>query len=118
MDKNKIILHYCPNFYKIINFDYFAEDLITDKLLKVYRSFIFSADVNNPEEIQKVAEIDKVLAKYVDDYLFRKEMKHSLTTLQIKKTSNVLQSLVDSIISIFNKYEEGTTRRIYVSRWI
>ena len=118
MDKNKVILQYCPNFYKIINFDYFAEDLITDKLLKIYRSFIFSADINSPEQLGKVSEIDRVLAKYVDDYLFRKEMKHSLATLQIKRSNNILLSLVDSLISIFNNYEEGTTRKIYVSRWI
>ena len=92
--------------------------VLTDKLLKIYRSFIFSVNIDNSEAIEKVSTIDKVLAKYVDDYLFRKEMKHSLSTLQIKKTNNLLLTLVDNLISIFDRYEEGTTRRIYISRWI
>ena len=35
MNKNKIILQYCPNFYKIINYD-FERDSLTDKLINVY----------------------------------------------------------------------------------
>lgn len=118
MDKNQLILKHCPNFYKIVNFEYFEDDVVTDKLLKIYRQFIFSANINDDEEIEKVSYIDKILSKYVDDYLFRKEMKHSLLTLQIKKSNNVILSLVENLINIFERYEEGTTRKIYISRWI
>lgn len=118
MNKNKLILEHCPNFYKIINFEYFEDDLITAKLLKIYRRFIFGADISDSATINRVEEIDKVLGKYVVDYSFRKEMKHSLSNLQIKKSNNILLDLVDSLIAIFNRYEEGTTRRIYISRWI
>ena len=44
MDKNKAIIDNCPNFYKIINFDYFADDIFTDKLIKIYRMYIFSVN--------------------------------------------------------------------------
>lgn len=118
MNKNKIILEHCPNFYKIINFEYFEDDLITAKLIKIYRSFIFSADITDQATINRVEEIDKVLGKYVADYSFRKEMKNSLLRLQLKKSNNILLDLVDNLIAIFNRYEEGTTRRIYVSHWI
>ena len=35
MNKNKEVLKYCPNFYKIVNFVYDENDYITDKLIKL-----------------------------------------------------------------------------------
>ena len=115
---NKQIIDNCPNFYKIINFDYFQDDLFTDKLIKVYRMFIFSVDPLNQEEIKKVRIIDKILAKYIDDYNFRKTMKHEVIQVKFKSKENMLQNLINSIIGIFEKYEEGSTRKIYIARWI
>ena len=72
----------------------------------------------NEEELKKVNTIDKVLAKYVDDYTFRKAMKNELIQVRFKTRENLLQNLVNSIIGIFEKYEEGSTRNIYFARWI
>ena len=36
MDRNKQILNYCPNFYKIIEFTPYEEDKIGDKLIVIY----------------------------------------------------------------------------------
>ena len=65
-----------------------------------------------------VEEIDKILAKYIDDYIFRKEMKYELLKVKITKDENLLQNLINSIIGIFEQFEEGKTRKIYISRWI
>ena len=54
MNKNKQIIENCPNFYKIINFDYFEEDYFTANLIKIYRDFVFSIDPSSEEEITKV----------------------------------------------------------------
>lgn len=119
MNRNKLILKYCPNFYRIINFEYFEDDNLTARLIKIYEKFIFGINISDNEELQTASEIDKVLAKYIDDYQFRKEMKHELLELKVSKTeSNILKSIVLGIIKIFDKYEEGATRKIYISRWI
>lgn len=118
MNKNKQIIENSPNFYKIINFDYFEEDYFTANLIKIYRDFVFSIDPSSEEEITKVKEIDKILAKYIDDYIFRKEMKYELLKVKITKDENLLQNLINSIIGIFEQFEEGKTRKIYISRWI
>ncbi len=118
MDKNKMILEYCPNFYKIVNFEYFEDDLITEKLLKIYRKFIFSVELTDENEVKKATTIDELLSKYVDDYLFRKEIKYGLTNLKFKKGDNIIKSVIDSLINIFDNYLEGTTRSIYIARWI
>ena len=118
MNNNKLIIDNCPNFYKIINFDYFQDDLFTDKLIKIYRMYIFSINPLNKEELEKIKKIDTVLAKYVDDYSFRKTMKYELIQVKFTSKENMLINLVNSIIGIFEKYEEGSTRKIYIAKWI
>lgn len=119
MNKNKIVLQNCPNFYRIVNFEYFEEDAVTEKLIKIYEDFIFKADIENVEELNMVKKIDYVLGKYIDDYLFRKRMQKEIFHVKVKSTcTNVLRSVVESIIQIFNHYEEDTVRNIYISRWI
>ena len=118
MDSNKYILDRCPNFYKIVNFDYFEDDKFTDILIKVYRKYIFSINPLNEIELNKCIELDRILAKYIDDYNFRKAMNYELTKVKFQSKENMIQNLINSIIGIFEKYEEGRTRNIYVARWI
>ena len=118
VDNNKLIIEQCPNFYKIINFDYFEDDNFTACLIKVYREYIFSVNPLDNEALKKVKELDMVLAKYIDDYVFRKNMKYELSHIKIVDRENLLQKLVNSILGIFDKYEEGKTRNIYIARWI
>ncbi len=119
MNKNKIILNNCPNFYRIKNFEYFEEDVVTDKLIKIYESYIFKVDIANEEELKLAKQIDYVLGKYIDDYLFRRKMQTEIFNVRIKKAcSNILKVIVESIIAIFDRYEEETYRNIYISRWI
>ena len=96
MDRNKQILAFCPNFYKILSFTPYEDDKISEKLIKLYQKYIFKIDINNPEDVESVKQLDHVVSKYIDDYLFR----------------------IKSILRIFDNYEEYTTRVIYISRWI
>ena len=118
MDYSKQILDHCPNFYKIVNFDYFEDDNFTASLIKIYREFIFSVNPLDSENVKKVEQIDMVLAKYIDDYIFRKTMKYELSQVRITDKNDLIQKLINSILGIFDKYEEGKTRNIYIARWI
>lgn len=119
MNKNKLVLNNCPNFYRIVNFEYFEEDAVTEKLIKIYEDFIFKADLSNREEVHMVRRIDYVLGKYIDDYFFRRRMQKEIHRVRVTKgCTNILKTIVASIISIFNSYEEDTKRNIYISRWI
>lgn len=119
MQNNKIILSYCPNFDKIINTDFLEEDLLSLRLVKIYRDYIFKININDNQEILKVKELDKTMGKYVDDYFFRKTLQTEILSIKVKRTvGDVLGAIVDSIIGIFRRYEEGATRKIYISKWI
>lgn len=119
MNKNKLIVSLCPNYYRIVNFDYFEDDIITEKLIKVYKSYIFHIDLRNKEEIKGIKQIDFVLGKYIDDYLFRHTMQNEFVHMKVKKTcADILKSIIDGIIRIFYHYEEETTKHIYIAKWI
>ena len=119
MDKNKQIIALCPNFYKIIEFSPYEEDVISTKLIKLYQEYIFRIDLDNPEDVESVIRLDKVVKKYIDDYLFRKEMQKQILEIRVKKDAkDILKEVIKSILKIFDNYEEYTTRVIYISRWI
>lgn len=119
MDRNKQILEFCPNFYKILEFTPYEDDKISGKLIKLYQKYIFEIDVNNEEDVESVKQLDHVISKYIDDYLFRKEMQKQIVKIKIRKDAkDILKEIIKSILKIFDNYEEYTTRVIYISRWI
>lgn len=118
MKNNKRVLKYCPNFHKIINFDYSEDDYISHRLVSVYKEYIFVADLSSPENVLKVETLDTTVNRYINDYFFRKEMSASLKEIQVKKQENILLAVVEQIIKIYNRYETDYTRNIYISRWI
>jgi len=118
MQKNKIILKNCPNFYKIKNYEFDEDDYITLKIIGVYEDYIFNIDEKNNNNLEKIKELDNILGKYIDDYTFRKEIKKGLMNLKIKRGSNIMDIITDSIITLYNNYEDGYTRNIYFARWI
>lgn len=119
MNDNKKILTYCPNFYKIINFKPISYDELTDKLIRMYKEYIFRVDLNNELDIEKIKNLDEALSKYIDDYIFRKELKKGLQELKVKNDcKDILKFVIDYIINLFNRYKASNTRVIYISRWI
>ena len=119
MEENKEVLRYCPNFHKIVNFDYLKEDKITAKLIRIYKDYIFGIDMRDEEALKEVKEFDYVLNRYIEDYDFRKELKKEIVHVKVKKScTDILKAIVESILHIFDKYVESTTRKITIARWI
>ncbi len=119
LKNNKQVLSYCKNFEKIINTDFLEGDNLSVQLVKIYKDYIFQIDITNEEDIEKAIEIDKIMARYVDDYAFRKTLKQELLQVKIKKgCSNIYRVIVENIIEIFRKVEFEQTRKIYISKWI
>jgi len=115
MNKNKYIIEKCPNYYHIINFNYIDKDYFTANIIKIYQSYIFTIDIKNKTQIKKITSLDMIVAKYLDDYLFRKEMKRALINISFKKDIHLLDNLIDTII---NTWENLKFTKKYVSKWI
>ena len=118
MNKNKQILKHCPNFYKIMNFEYYDDDKLSEKLIGVYHDYVFSISLSNKKDIVKLEQVDFIINKYIDDYFFRKELVAEMNKIRIRKGENILNAIIDWIIRVFDNFEIGYTRNIYFSRWI
>ena len=116
---NKVIVENCPNFDKIVNADFYEDDHITKKIIKIYEDYIFNIDLAIKEQVEKIKQLDLIVYKYLNDYHFRGELQKNLTEIKISsKVKDVMDYIVTKIIEIFNNYKEGYTRRIYIPRWI
>ena len=118
MKENKQALKHCPNFYRIVNFEYLENDKLSEKLLDVYQTYVFKVDLTKKQEVAKLEQLDSILSKYIDDYFFRKELKTEMKKIKVRKDEDVLTAIVNWIIKVFDNYEVGYTRNIYFSRWI
>ncbi len=119
VEEENIMLNHCPNFNRIVNFEYAMEDSISKRLIRVYKDYIFRANVNNEEDIKVAKEIDYVLGRYIDDYAFRRELRVEILNVKVKKTcTDILKAIVESIIHIFDNYLENSTKKITLARWI
>lgn len=108
---------YCPHFYSIINFEYYNDDLISKKLIKVYKNYIFSTDITQIDNINKMRKLDAVLYEYINDYEFRNEMKTDIIKVNLKN-ENILDGIVNAIINFFDSYQKLKIRKVQVTRWI
>lgn len=118
MDKNREVLRHCPHFYTIINFEYYSDDFISEKLINVYEKYIFNTDINIEENAAKVEKLDEVLFKYINDYTFRNQIKKDIVNIKVTRGENLLDTIVNTIINLFEKYEKLLTRKVPMTRWI
>ena len=116
---NKIILKYCPNYYRLINEEFFELDFISDKVIQVLQSFIFSVNIKNKTDLKRITELDKALVRYFDDREFKTYLTNHLVALKVsKKETDIMRFIAESIIKAHEKYLEGFTRNLYISKWI
>lgn len=118
MDKNREVLKHCPHFYTIINFEYYSEDIISEKLIDVYEKYIFSTDISVGENISKIEKLDDVLYKYIEDYCFREQIQNDIMKIKVRRGENLLDTIVSAVINFFENYDRIRTRKVQVTRWI
>ena len=107
MNKNKQVLKHCPNFYKIINFDYFEEDDLSEKLIDIYHKYVFMVDTSDSKQVKRLEELDLILNKYIDDYFFRKELRAQMENIKVRKGTDIMEAIVSWIIDVFDNYNKA-----------
>ena len=116
---NKIILKYCPDYYRIINEEFSDFDYLTDRVIGVYQSYIFSIDISNKAQLKIVNHLNKAVARYIDDREFKTILNNFLMSLKVSKSlSNIYEFISMEIIKEYDKYMEGFTRNLYIPRWV
>lgn len=117
--RNNDIAKHAKYYYKIINEEFYGDDKISSKIVNIYREYIFSVKMLNEKTIGKIKKIDIIINKYFDDLEFKKELSSKIVSIRVKQTEdNILECIVDEILSIYDKYLESYTRNIYIPKWI
>ena len=116
---NKVVLKYCKDYYRIINEEFSELDYMSDKVIEVYQSFIFSINIKSKTDLKKIKDLNDAVARYFDDREFKTILTNFLVSLKIsKKETDVIGAIANSIINEFKKNTEGYTRYLYIPKWI
>lgn len=117
--RNKIIIKYCKDYYKIINERFSENDKMSDKVIQIYQSYIFSVDEKEKNALKRAVALNNAVNKYFEDREFRNNLNNHLKVLKAPKDEkDILLYIVNSIIMLYNKYLDGYTRNLYIPRWI
>lgn len=116
---NKIVLKYCPDYFRIINEEFSELDLMTDKIIQIYQNYIFTINIKDKAQVKRVTTLNSAVARYFDDREFKTLLTNVLVSLKVPKgTKDVVDIIVSTIITEYEKYLEGFTRNLYIPRWI
>ena len=117
--ENKIVLKYCKDYYRIINEEFNELDYMSDKIIHIYQSYIFSINIKSKSEIKKATDLNTAVVRYFDDREFRTILNNFLSSLKVsKKETDIMAYIAGAIIKEYDKYMEGFTRNLYIPRWI
>lgn len=117
--ENKIVLKYCKDYYRIINEEFNELDYMSDKIIHIYQSYIFSINIKSKSEIKKATDLNTAVVRYFDDREFRTLLNNFLSSLKVsKKETDIMAYIAGAIIKEYDKYMEGFTRNLYIPRWI
>ena len=116
---NKVILKYCPDYYRIINEEFSELDYMTDKIITIFQTYIFKINIKDKNELKRVSNLNKAVLRYIDDREFKTMLTNALTSLKVsKRETDVIGVIVKNILDEYDKYMEGFTRNLYIPRWI
>ena len=89
-------------------------DLTIDANNSIHSNVIIYDDINNYSRVK----IDYVLNKYIEDYMFRKQLQKDVMNIRVKTSDNFIKKTIEAILGFYDSYEAGYTRNIYFARWI
>mgnify|MGYP004508898281 FL=1 len=115
---NKILSN-CPNYDKIVNYEYEYGDTLSSKLIDWYRELIFSCDGENVNQLRIIYQIDHSLSMYVDDSQYKRGLSKILSKDEVDLNNSVLiQSVIKKIIEFTNQYERDEILELVSNKWL
>ena len=115
---NKILSN-CPNYDKIVNYEYEYGDTLSSKLIDWYRELIFSCDGDNVNQLRIIYQIDHSLSMYVEDNQYKRGLSKILYKDEVDLNNSVLiQNVIKKIIEFTNQYERDEILELVNNKWL
>lgn len=115
---NKILSN-CPNYDKIVNYEYEYGDTLSSRLIDWYRELIFSCDGENTNQLRIIYQIDHSLSMYVEDNQYKRGLSRILSKDEVDLNNSVLiQNVIKKIIEFTNQYERDEILELVNNKWL
>lgn len=115
---NKILSN-CPNYDKIVNYEYEYGDTLSSKLIDWYRELIFSCDGENVNQLRIIYQIDHSLSMYVEDNQYKRGLSKILSKDEVDLNNSILiQNVIKKIIEFTNQYERDEILELVSNKWL
>lgn len=115
----KKVLENCPNFEKIIHYEYPYGDFLSKKLIDWYRELIFSANGNNENQLLLIRALDRSFYLYVRDNKYKRGLRKIITTDELTfENKELIKDVIKRIIEFTSNYEKKEVREVSVSKWL
>ena len=113
------VLQSCPNYDKIINYEFPYGDTLSEKLIDWYRELVFSANGKEENQLKIINAVDKSMYLYVSDNKYKKGLRKILAEEEVTlKDKELIKELLKKLIGYTNQYEKETILEIDNSKWI
>lgn len=115
----KKVLENCPNFDKIIHYEYPYGDIMSKKLIDWYRELIFSANGNNENQLLLIRALDRSLYLYVRDNKYKRDLRKIISVDELTfENKELIKDVIKRLIEFTNNYEKKEVREVSVSKWL
>ena len=115
----KKVLENCPNFDKIVHYEYPFGDILSQKLIDWYRDLIFSANGNDKNQLMLISALDKSLYLYIKDNKYKRGLRKILSADELSLTDReLIKGVVKKLITFTSSYENKIIREVNVSKWL
>lgn len=115
----KKILENCPNYDKIVNYEYPYGDMLSKKLIDWYRELIFSANGNNENQLLLIRALDRSLYLYIKDNRYKRGLRKIVNVDELTfENKGIIKEVIKKLIDFTSNYEKKEVREVKVAKWL
>ncbi len=115
----KKILENCPNYDKIVNYEYPYGDILSKKLIDWYRELIFSANGNNENQLMLIRALDRSLYLYIKDNRYKRGLRKIVNVDELTfENKGIIKEVIKKLIDFTSSYEKKEVREVKVAKWL
>lgn len=115
----KKILENCPNYDKIVNYEYPYGDILSKKLIDWYRELIFSANGNNENQLMLIRALDRSLYLYIKDNRYKRGLRKIVNVDELTfENKSIIKEVIKKLIDFTSSYEKKEVREVKVAKWL
>lgn len=113
------ILENCPNYDKIVNYEYPYGDTLSKKLIDWYRDIIFSANGSNDNQLMLIKAIDKCMYLYIRDNKYKRGLRKIITIEELTlEDKSIIKESIKKLIEFTRMYEKREVREVNIAKWL